>query len=107
VLLLNVPRIYHANALLGLAAVAENRGNWDQADENYNRVIALSIPSLTAMARARQDMLPTLARPVVFAQPADLIEVDTDFDDFRLDFSRPLDPEMRGGGAPVLTVPED
>jgi len=106
VLSLNVPPIYRANALLGLAAVAENRSQWDQAAASYELVMGMDIPSLAAMARARKQMLPALARPVVFAASEQALPTDQPFDDLRLDFSAPLDPGL-GGGAPVLTVPED
>lgn len=54
------------NALLGLAAIEENRGNWDKAIEHYNNItrddaIAAVFKSV---ARQRLEMIPQIRNPV-------------------------------------------
>ena len=58
-------------ARFGLAAIAENRGDWDAAKTQYQQIIAT--PGITQayleQARERLAKLPTLAQPVLLAAP--------------------------------------
>ncbi len=61
---------YRINALFGLAAVAENRHNWEQARNYYQQVIETAGPGLSffsKQAESRMAMLTELATPVAFA----------------------------------------
>lgn len=74
VLDLDVPLVYPLNAKLGLAAVAENREAWDEAAGLYQQVIDQAgdrHATLSALAKAKMDMLPQLKRPVVFGPDPD------------------------------------
>lgn len=67
---LKVPKVYHLNAMLGLAAVAENRRNWQQAEQWYDQVLAAAgdqYVTLAELARAKKALLPQLQQKVVFA----------------------------------------
>ncbi|HEX7008822.1 MAG TPA: hypothetical protein VF184_02505 [Phycisphaeraceae bacterium] len=66
--------VYRANALLGLAAVAETQQRWDQARQYYaqaQQVAGDQLPSIAAEAQRRQELLDALKQPVAFApEPA-------------------------------------
>jgi hypothetical protein len=55
-----------AAALLGLAAIEENRGNWDKAIDYYNRISAdKAIPQLYKdVATSRIKLIPELKTPI-------------------------------------------
>jgi hypothetical protein len=56
------------NAQLGLAAVAENLGEWGEAANIYQKVQEQSgnYPTMAAVAKSREGMLERIKRPVVF-----------------------------------------
>jgi hypothetical protein len=60
------------NARFGVAAIAEDRAQWDKAKDYYQQIISdPSTPSLFKdMARERQDNLTTLQKPILAAGPA-------------------------------------
>lgn len=59
-------RMAKISALLGLAAIEENRGNWDRATEIYNRMLKDDAISrqFKEMARVRLSIMPQLRTPV-------------------------------------------
>lgn len=64
--------LFAHNARLGLAAVAETQGQWDEARRQYEAVrdqAAALFPAIAQQARARLAMLDRLTEPVVFAPP--------------------------------------
>jgi tetratricopeptide (TPR) repeat protein len=64
--------VYRISAILGLAAVAETRGDFEQAAQRYDQAIALAEPTYTALAQRaqqRKQMLDRLDEPVIFAPP--------------------------------------
>jgi predicted negative regulator of RcsB-dependent stress response len=67
-------QIYGIAARLGLGAVAESQGKWDDAAAAYEQVAsdaAANFPALAGQARMRLAMLERLRVPVVFApEPA-------------------------------------
>jgi len=68
-----LPLAFRANALLGLASVAETKGNWENAEADYKKVADQTdetLPNLADLAKARLALLPALKVPVVFgAEP--------------------------------------
>lgn len=68
----NIHKVYGLNARLGLAAVAEARGDWAQARENYQAVLqgaGEGYSSIAAQAKGKLATLDRLASPVVLAAP--------------------------------------
>jgi len=69
----DVNAAYKANAQLGLAAVAESRGNFDEARGHYEQVLTLAeangLTALADKARQRQGLLDQLATPAPFGAP--------------------------------------
>ena len=65
----DVPLVFRLNAMLGLAAVAENRGEWKDADSWYGQVAeqAGSYTMISAQAAARRAMLNELQEKMAFA----------------------------------------
>jgi predicted negative regulator of RcsB-dependent stress response len=69
--------VYRLNALLGLAAVAEDQGQWDEAAQIYQQISQESgsrFAAIASRADQRRQLLDQLAQPVAFAastQPAD------------------------------------
>jgi hypothetical protein len=62
--------VYRLNAHLGLGAVAEQSGKWDDARRHYEKVIDLAAEKydfIRQQAQGRQAMLERLAEPVAFA----------------------------------------
>lgn len=62
--------VYRLNALLGLAAVAENQAQWDRAAKYYQQVAGEADDKYSAIAsRATQrlELLQTIEHPVTFA----------------------------------------
>lgn len=57
-----------ANALLGLASVAESKGSWAEAEAAYDRVIKTPdvLANLAQLAQLRKDKIAALRQPVVF-----------------------------------------
>lgn len=71
--------IYTLNLKLGLAAVYEGQGRWDDAGKLYDEVVERAgdtYPALAAQGRFKRDLLPELQRPVVFAPEAAAPAVD-------------------------------
>lgn len=69
----DAPAVYRLNAMLGLAAIAEDRGQWNQAQSHYEKIVsqADAYTTIRAQARARLAMLPRLQENVIFAsEPA-------------------------------------
>jgi hypothetical protein len=59
-------KIAKASALFGLAAIAENRGNWEDAVQRYEAVAkdeAIS-PGFKSLAQQRLSMIPQIRKPV-------------------------------------------
>lgn len=82
--------VFRANALLGLAAVAETQQDWEAAREYYARVQemdALKLPGLIALADKRLSLLPELEEPVYFSTevPADEPEPATDIEEVEIE----------------------
>lgn len=67
-----VPPTEIANALFGLAAVAENRGDWEKARSQYNAV--LNDPGLPEpfhdLAETRRSLLDKINKPVLLGVPS-------------------------------------
>jgi len=66
--------VFKLNAHLGLAAVAESRQDWAQAQQQYTWVTEHAGPGykvIAAQAKARQGQLDRLKRPVVFGPDPD------------------------------------
>jgi hypothetical protein len=59
-------------AHFGLAAIAENRGNWDVAKKEYEIIASMkNVPqAYLEQARIRLQKLPELEQPVMIAAPA-------------------------------------
>jgi tetratricopeptide (TPR) repeat protein len=59
-------KVAKVTALLGLAAIEENRGNWDQAKEYYNQVLADQslAQAFRDVARQRLELIPRIRTPV-------------------------------------------
>ncbi len=65
--------VYKLNARLGLAAIAENSSDWDQAKNQYQQTIdqaGTAYAALATHARKRLELLDKLTLPVVFAPEA-------------------------------------
>jgi hypothetical protein len=72
VLGLNVADVYHVNARLGLASVAESLEDWDQARAHYaaaQEAAGSSLGYLAALATARADRLDEIRQPIPYAAP--------------------------------------
>lgn len=88
---------FRANALLGLAQVAETREQWDAARGYYDRAEALAdeadLPEVASLAAHRRGMLDKLQQPVtiVDAPAPDASDADA-----------PLDATTPGAGQPIL-----
>ncbi|RMH11712.1 MAG: hypothetical protein D6698_15995 [Gammaproteobacteria bacterium] len=63
--------VFRANAAVGLANVAETRGDFQTAKEHWTLVEQLAtqanLPVMIALAETRLDMIDELQRPIVFA----------------------------------------
>ena len=61
-------------ARLSLGAIAEERGQWDEAKANYEKVAAEAKdqPAYAELARARLQILEQLRNPVILATPSTL-----------------------------------
>src|SRR5439155_12645963 len=59
-------------ARFGLAAIAENQGNWDAAKQQYEAIINQSgeLKAYKQLASERLSILPKLREPVILAAPA-------------------------------------
>jgi hypothetical protein len=68
----NFADVKHAQiaARFGLAAIAENQGNWDAAQQQYQAITSQAgeFPAYKTMAQERLDILPKLRQPVLMAQ---------------------------------------
>ena len=68
------PLVLRLNAMLGLAAVGETRGDWDKTDQWYDRVIEQAgglYPAHRAEAESRRVLVEQLKKPLTFApEPA-------------------------------------
>ncbi len=63
-------RVYRLNAMLGLAAVAESRRDWQGARERYEQVIREAgdeFPAIAAQAERRLGLLESVSRPIVLS----------------------------------------
>ncbi|MCW5757640.1 MAG: hypothetical protein KIT54_10425 [Phycisphaeraceae bacterium] len=105
----NAAPIHRIQALLGLAAVAESKGDLASARDAYTRAAELDrtrgFGLLARVAQERIDTLDMLAEPVVLHLAQDLprppqpggqpeVEVDPfDFGGFGFDFTMPTEPE--------------
>ncbi len=61
--------VYRLNARLGLATIAETRGDFDAADKQYEQILTdagTEYSAIAAQAKARQAMLTELRQPVKF-----------------------------------------
>ncbi|MEM6333046.1 MAG: hypothetical protein AAF823_06875 [Planctomycetota bacterium] len=77
----DVPAIYHVNALLGLASVAETRGEWDTAADHYARAQSVAgedFAFLAELAASRAALLDDIRRPVAFAPPEPALPTSLD-----------------------------
>lgn len=66
------PKIVKLNAELGLAAIAEAKGNWDEAAKAYKSLIDASGPEFEPIRKQAQSRLDYIARakaPLVLAPP--------------------------------------
>ncbi len=66
-------KVYHLNANLGLATVAETRGQWDNAAALYETIIAQAgdaYPSIASSAVGRKSMIDRMKSPLIFAPAA-------------------------------------
>lgn len=65
--------VFRANALEGLANVAETREQWDKAADYWHQIIKLAerhhLHAFVHRAESRVNMIDTLRQPVVFGQP--------------------------------------
>lgn len=65
--------VFRANAALGLANVAETRGDWDAAAEYWALAKQLAeqarLDAIATQAQIRMDMLDSLKRPIIFGEP--------------------------------------
>ena len=65
--------VTHADmaARFGLAAIHEERGEWDAAEKMYKSIVADSgnITAYNGLAEGRLNILPTLRQPVIFGKP--------------------------------------
>lgn len=63
---------FRANALLGLAAVAESREQWDAAADGYAKALDLAaeseLPGIAAVAEHRRQLLDKLRQPVAIVE---------------------------------------
>jgi tetratricopeptide (TPR) repeat protein len=101
--------LFRVNALLGLAAVAENQGQWDLAQQRYEQAIAeardIHQPALGEHAAQRLAMLERLREPMTFAPPAAATETDAPQTDALQADTPPTDapqvdpPQVDGGQA--------
>jgi len=60
-----------ASAQIGLGLIAENRGQWDQAGQIYQKIIAddtLTGTVFPRQAQSRLDIIDDIKRPVIFSQ---------------------------------------
>lgn len=65
--------VYRINALLGLAAVAETRQNWEAADQYYAQALTAAegeFPGLGQLAAQRRSLLDDLQKPITLAPAA-------------------------------------
>jgi hypothetical protein len=67
-----VPSTEIANAMFGLAAVAESRGEWDKARGQYDAIVADgSIPqAFHDYAQLRRSLLDNIKKPIVLGTPS-------------------------------------
>ncbi len=65
--------LFQMNALLGLAAVAEENQQWDAARGHYSQATQLAeanyFPSIAAKAKARSALLDQIRKPIPFGNP--------------------------------------
>ncbi|MEA2736447.1 MAG: hypothetical protein QOE14_2898 [Humisphaera sp.] len=70
----NYPDITHADiaARFGLAAIHEQRGEWDAAKSVYEKIVAdtAKITPYKQLAETRLHLLPTLRQPLITGKPA-------------------------------------
>ena len=104
VLSLNVPKVYKLNAQLGLASVAEGREQWDEARTLYEQVITEagdSFASLKKLAQVKSDMLPGLAKPIVFG-----LDVDAQAEGMTIQSNDPTPAPALAPGTGTAPAPE-
>jgi tetratricopeptide (TPR) repeat protein len=70
------PDLVHARiaARFGLAAIAENRGQWDVAKSQYEKIAieAKDIGAYQTLAAQRLALVPLISQPVMFGKPTTL-----------------------------------
>ncbi|MEX0655013.1 MAG: hypothetical protein WD534_00520 [Phycisphaeraceae bacterium] len=105
--------VFRVNALLGLAQVAETRGQWDQATRYYQQAeeaaAAAELPGLANQARQRHALVERLQQPVVFAPasaapPMPDMTPSTDFLEGDVDMFDEAE-EVETGEAPIPLDP--
>lgn len=68
--------LVRATAILGLAAIAENKGDFAAATKRYEEVVASDLPDIyKTVAQEKIRLIPVISRPIRFAattQPVDL-----------------------------------
>lgn len=91
---------YRLNALLGLAAVAEGRRDWDQARNLYLQVTeqaTVHYGAIAERAQSRAKMLDRLKKPVVFAPDPVVIPSTSELSPIDV----PTDLDLLDGQAPL------
>jgi len=104
----DVPFALALNARLGLAAVAETRGDWEQADEQYTQVLDKAGPGyerIAAQAKAKQVMLDRMKIPVKFAGVSLTNPVSSLQPQLTVPVQAPATPSGDQGADPTTSTP--
>lgn len=111
-----VDPVFRLNAMLGLAAVAEGKLEWEQAGKIYEVIekeAGDTYPMLQARAKARLELLPRLKLPVTFvatsseASPFDVVAPKGDGLKFPTAFEELMDGSASDEFLPESPLPSD